>query len=380
MVPAAGGRTVSRMTAAAPFEVLIAGGGPAAIEAALTLRALAPGLRVEILCDTPDLVYRPLSVVEPFARPGARRYPLAWLAEHGVQVRDGTLDRVDVGRRVAFTATAEEIPYDALMVAIGARQHAAAPDALDFGGPAEAEAMHGLIQDVESGYVHSVAFWAPPGETWTLPIYELALQTAERANEMGADAVELTVTAAEARPLELFGDAASELVEGLLAAGGIRYLSGNEAPAAERRVALPLLEGRRLEGLPATEHGFLPVDGHGLVTGTRDVWAAGDGTDSPIKQGGLATQQAGAAARAIVAAAGLPVESTPFEPVLRAQLIAGRQTWFLRRRLNGFDLGQVSMRALWWPPTKIAGHYLGPYLAELEAAGHALRLEPEPLA
>jgi hypothetical protein len=116
------------------------------------------------------------------------------------------------------------------------------------------------------------------------------------------------------------------------------------------------------------------------VTGLDGVWAAGDGTDSLIKQGGLATQQAAAAARAIAATAGVRVETTPFEPVLRAILIAGREAWFLRRRLNGFDDGQVSKRALWSPSTKIAGHYLGSYITALEADGQARSLEPEPLA
>src|SRR6185503_10058200 len=51
-----------------PTNVLIAGGGPAALEAALALHRLA-GDRVAttLLAPEPNLTYRPLSVLSPFA-------------------------------------------------------------------------------------------------------------------------------------------------------------------------------------------------------------------------------------------------------------------------------------------------------------------------
>jgi sulfide:quinone oxidoreductase len=367
------------MTRVVPFRALIAGGGPAAIEAALALRELAPDVDVDLITAEAEFVYRPMSVVEPFARPGARRYELAGLADSGVTVHHGTLAGVDAPAHVAVAGDGAQLPYDALLVAIGAEGESIVPDALSFGGPDEAEAMHGLIQDVEGGYVPSVVFVAPAGGAWTLPIYELALQTAERAREMSLDDVKVTVVSEEPRPLDIFGEAASELIEGLFAKHGIGFVSGDEVPPAARRVAIPLLRGRRIDGLPSDGAGFLPVDGHAKVDGIDGVWGAGDGTDSTIKQGGLATQQAEVAARGIAAAAGVRVEGTPFEPVLRALMIAGRDGWFLRRRLNGFDPGQVSKRALWWPPTKIAGRYLGPFLERLDAE-HAVFPTPEALA
>src|SRR3954453_12027756 len=64
-----------------PFKVLIAGAGPAGLEAALALRDLA-GERVEITLLAPDdeLTYRPLSVAEPFSLATTRRYPLDTIA------------------------------------------------------------------------------------------------------------------------------------------------------------------------------------------------------------------------------------------------------------------------------------------------------------
>ena len=49
-----------------------------------------------------------------------------------------------------------------------------------------------------------------------------------------------------------------------------------------------------------------------------DIFAAGDATDQPVKQGGLATQQADAAAELIAAEAGARVTPQPFRRVLRA--------------------------------------------------------------
>jgi sulfide:quinone oxidoreductase len=96
------------------------------------------------------------------------------------------------------------------------------------------------------------------------------------------------------------------------------------------------------------------------------VFAAGDCADHAIKQGGLAAQQAGAAAAAIVADASGGPEPYAWDPVLRAMLIAPPSSYFLRRRLDGLDPGRASSRALWWPPAKIAGRELAGYLAGLD--------------
>ena len=61
-------------------------------------------------------------------------------------------------------------------------------------------------------------------------------------------------------------------------------------------IALPSLSGQRIDGVPQTRDGFVPVDRHGRVDGLPDVYAAGDITRFPVKQGGLAAQQADAAA------------------------------------------------------------------------------------
>ena len=135
--------------------------------------------------------------------------------------------------------------------------------------------------------------------------------------------------------------------------------------AADHVVALPRLEGPEIEGLPQDENGFLPTDRHGRVGELFDVYAAGDATTFPIKQGGLAAQQADAVARTIAAWAGAAVEPTPFRPVLRGELLTAGAPRFLRADPTGGrgDTSEVDFRPLWWPPGKIAGRYLAPFLA-----------------
>jgi len=127
-------------------------------------------------------------------------------------------------------------------------------------------------------------------------------------------------------------------------------------------IALPRLEGPWLEGLPCDRHGFLPIDDHCHVGGAQDVFAAGDATQFPLKQGGIATQQADTAAAGIAALAGAPVEPEPFRPVLRGLLMTGMAPRYLRSEPGGTS-SAVDTEALWWPPAKIVGKYLAPFLA-----------------
>jgi sulfide:quinone oxidoreductase len=84
------------------------------------------------------------------------------------------------------------------------------------------EQLHGLIQDVEGGSVHELAFISPTPMPWPLGLYELALMTAKRADDAN---VELSVTLAtpEAAPLAVFGSAASPVRR---AAAAIAALAG----------------------------------------------------------------------------------------------------------------------------------------------------------
>jgi sulfide:quinone oxidoreductase len=366
-----------------PTNVLIAGGGPAALEAALALHRLA-GERVVTTLLAPDreFNYRPLSVLEPFAAGGAIDYPIArFAADARFTHRLGSLASVDTAAHMVLTTDGEQLAYDVLVVAAGAVPVPPAKGQTAFDGSlTAAKALHGLVQDIEGGYTQRVTFVVPPGGAWPLPLYELALMLAERAFEMGVNP-ELHFVTLEDSPLALFGPEASREVAALLSSAGIvMHLSsrtdrlehghlhlapGGEELTVQRVVTLPRLKGPAIDGLPADGDGFLMTDRHGLVVGVEDVYAAGDVTAFPVKQGGLACQQADAAAEHIAARSGAELEPTPFSPVLRGMLLTERWSRFLRRDVEA-DESAVAGRALWWPPAKIAGRELAGYLQSLD--------------
>jgi len=362
-------------------RVLIAGGGVAALEAALALRALAEDrLSVELLAPEPLFWYRPLAVAEPFGLGEVRHFDLAELAAAaGATFSPGALTGLDVGSRLVQTSLGSSIPYDVLLVACGAVPTPAVSGALTFRGPADTERIRDLLGEIVAGQVRRVAFVVPWGAVWSLPIYELALMTAAYVAERELDHVELALVTPEDEPLQLFGRAGSEAVRELLDERGIAVQTGASAiefvggelrlvPAGsivtDRVVALPRLRGTRIDGLPQTVEGFVPVDAHGQVQGLADVFAAGDITSFPVKQGGIATQQADAAAEMIAANAGADLTPRPFRPVLRGLLLTGRQPRFLMHEITGGagDPSSASPEPLWWPPAKIVGHYLAPFL------------------
>jgi sulfide:quinone oxidoreductase len=102
------------------------------------------------------------------------------------------------------------------------------------------------------------------------------------------------------------------------------------------------------------------------VRGVDRVWAVGDMTSRPLKQGGLAAQQADVAAAGIAARlAGRDVRLRPFQPRLRGMLLTGEDPLFLERRPHAPPSSAASPDFLWWPVQKIAGRHLGPYLESL---------------
>jgi sulfide:quinone oxidoreductase len=365
---------------APPLRVVIVGGGVAALEALIALHELAgERVRTTLVAPEDDFTYRPLSVAVPFSLGHVERYPLDRVArDFGARLVRDTLESVDPEGRHVRTAGSEELRYDALVVAVGARTAPPFESGITFGEPGSRDALQGLLSDLEGGYAKRVAFVVPGGTSWPLPLYELALMTAAEVWGMGVDDAELTFVTSEQAPLHMFGSAGSDAVAGLLEAARIRFV-GSSYPAVDGRtltltpghrtiedqrvVTLPLLSGPGLPGLPADPDGFIPVDDHGLVQGLDGVYAAGDATTFPIKQGGIATQQADAAARAIAARAGAPVSPDPMRPVLRGMLLTGGAKQYLQHAVTGGQgEGEAATRALWWPPHKVAGRYLAPYL------------------
>jgi sulfide:quinone oxidoreductase len=373
-----------------PTNVTIVGGGVAALEAMIALRQLAAErVKINLVTPTPEWSYKPLAVAEPFGLGEVKRYDLVHIArDHGAAMHLAGVQAVMPDVHQLLTWDGRTLDYELLLLAIGAQPTVAIPGSVTVQGPGYTGRFRTVLHHLEQRRISSLAFAVPAAASWPLPLYELALMTAAHVAKLGLRGVELSLVTPEEEPLELFGPAASKAARELLAERGVTLHTGRYptdvrehellvtpagSVAADRVVSLPRLRGPFLPGLPHDPDGFIPTDLHGLVAGEVDVYAAGDATTCPIKQGGVATQQADAAAEAIAARAGADVDPRPFRPVLRGMLLTGASARYLRADVSGTagDSSSASDQALWWPPSKIAGHWLAPYLAlgheELEA-------------
>ncbi len=354
----------------------------AGLEALMALHDLGRDrVDLTLVAADPEFVYKPLLVAELFGVGRAGRRGLTTIArEFGARFVEQPMSRVIADRHVIVLANGVKVAYDALVVCVGALSRPAYQHALSFDGKGDPLALNGILADLEGGYSKQVTFIVPPGATWALPIYELALMTQRQAWGMGFDDVRCTVVTPEAAPLAIFGATASAAVTALLEKRGIQVIAGSYAREAAhkcfvltpgerplhpgRAVALPVPQGQRIEGLPNDDDGFIPVDDHSRVRGLDDVYAAGDGTNFPIKQGGIASQQADAAAEHIAARAGAALKPQPFRPVLYGKLLTGEAALYVRHDVRGGDGERdASHDHLWWPPHKISGRYVAPWWA-----------------
>jgi sulfide:quinone oxidoreductase len=363
-----------------PRHVVIVGGGVGALEALMALHDLGEHrLELTLVAPDDDFVLRPMSVAVPFSVGHVTRVPLAGVcARFGARRVQSAVAAVDPAAHELRCADGTRIAYDVLVLATGAAARPAYREALTFSDD-DPMLLSGLLRDIEQGYCPSLALVVPPSGSWTLPIYELALLIARHAHSAGVE-LDLHLVTPEPAPLAIFGRPASEAIAELLSAAGvtvhpdsygsvgrggrITLMPGDRTLTVRRVVALPIVDGRPLDGIPTDGHGFVAVDEHARALGLDDVYAVGDGADFPVKQGGLAAQQADAAARQIAADAGAAVEPEPFRPVLRGMLLTGAGREYLRGApAGGAGEGQASTEALWWPPAKVVGHYLAPWLA-----------------
>jgi sulfide:quinone oxidoreductase len=225
-----------------------------------------------------------------------------------------------------------------------------------------------------------MAFIVPPGCGWPLAAYELALMTREHlAGQDAEDGVSICIVTSEETPLELFGPDASAAVQRTLARSRIDVVTGALARAwragcleladgssvwADRAVALPIHRGPAIEGLPADARGFIHAGTDARVPGAADVWAVGDGTTHPVKQGGVACRQADVAAEGIAVGLGIPVEDPAGATSLSGWMWDGRRGQRLRADAGAADPGQGPPVPA-WPVAKVGGRFLAPFLRDL---------------
>jgi sulfide:quinone oxidoreductase len=371
-----------------PVSVVIAGSGFAALETALALRALAED-HVRLTFVSPEAVvrYRPAATSELFDGRPPRTYDLCTIADQlNASIHLARLESAAPQARQVRLSSGARLSYDALVLAIGSRARASIPGARTFRDQRDVPAFRALLTDVEAGRIAELVFAVPSGSSWPLPLYELALLAGEHAQQIGAE-LDIAVVSPEPQPLSVFGATGSRGVARLLEQQGIRFV-GSSAPTSVRRdgalelaaggalpadqvVTIPQLGAHRIVGIPASWWGFVPTDSYGRVEGLDDVYAAGDVTAFPVKQGGIAAQQADRIAHTIASRLGLPVKELDTRLILQAHLIGGPETLFLRTELDwqGRATDAVAShreRGAATARQKVLGRYLAPYLEQLD--------------
>jgi sulfide:quinone oxidoreductase len=368
------------------LHVVVAGGGFAAAEALLALRALSEDrVSIELVSPSPRLMFKPAATGGPFGASVIQEFDLRELAaEIGAAYRADTVEAVAPKASRLRLASGAVVHYDALVLATGVRAQAAVPGATTYRDHRDSATIARLLADLREGTARSVVFTAPAGIAWTLPLYELALLTAREIDDHDLLAT-ISLVTPEAAPLEVFGPDVSAAVAELLrdydvhfeasatprcvSRAGLELTDGGTAEA-DRVIAVPRLAGRQLSGVPADYSGFVATDERGRIEALDNVYAAGDMTHFPIKQGGLATQQADVIAAELARQAGADVAPMPVRHVLRTQLLGPHPPLFLYveldadgRPLPSADAPPLSTEPPWWPAAKLVGRYLSPWMA-----------------
>src|SRR5215210_5689895 len=225
------------------MHVVVAGGGFAAAELLLALRALAEDrVSLEVVAPSPRLMFKPAATGNPFGASSVEEYDLRELADEV-----GAAYRADAVEAVAPQVTRLRLTsgavagYDALALATGARPTAAVPGATTYRDHRDSSAIGRLLEDLRAGKVRSVVFTAPAGVAWTLPLYELALLTAREIDEHELFTT-VTLVTPEAAALQVFGAAVSTAVRALLV-DRLVHLVPSARPRSVSREGLELSDG-----------------------------------------------------------------------------------------------------------------------------------------
>lgn len=309
-------------------HVVVVGGGSAATEVVLVLREHRTAVRVTVVAPEPEMDLAALPVAGPFAAPAGRQ-DLATIAKDvGADLVQGRAVAVDAHRHRVHLDGGRALAYDVLVLAVGASPRQTIERALTLQG----EPGRVAVERVLAERAPVIDFVNPPGVTRTLALYELAIHAGDEARAREID-VALRIVTPERAPLSAFGESTTLAVGAMLDAAGVAFEGGasvfegldgllrvNDAQTIlpdARTVALPVLDGPSLPGVPATADGFIPVDAHGAVPGLSDVYAVGDATACALKHVDVAGAQAATVADVLAARAGIAVTPVPWTATVR---------------------------------------------------------------
>ncbi|MDX1532238.1 MAG: FAD-dependent oxidoreductase [Rhodothermales bacterium] len=311
---------------ATPEHVVVLGGGFAGLETAFLLRhRLRDRVRLTLVSDRPDFLFRPNTIYVPFGLdPDALRIPLAEPARRqDIAVVQGVVRDVDPVRRRVEVEGRAPIAYDRLVIATGADMR---PDEVPGLGehantiwtPRQMQRLGRelgrIVERGRKGEPTRLLFLIPPNNKCAGPLYEMVFMVDTHLRREGVrDHVAMTWATAEGSYIAAFGPRLHEVVVEEFAERGVEGHTGlvvEEVTPEEVRfkggdrigydslVAFPPYVARvRYGAFPTDDRGFLATAFRTRqVEGHEGVYAPGDAGDFPVKQAFLAFLQADAAA------------------------------------------------------------------------------------
>ena len=361
-------------------HVVVAGAGVAGLETALALQALAPEhVSVELIAPEDEFVYRPLAVAEPFHVGEVRRFPLARLVEAaGAELRNGVLAGVRPDEKLAVLADGKTVEYDVVVLALGARPLAAVPGALTFRGlPEDSEELARLLERVTTRDLRRLVFAVPDG-------LDLAV-AALRARHADGRVPLRAPDARRAHDRHSRGAAARTVRDGGERGDGTSARDTRDRPPRRRRSPLRSKTARSSSRTAAQSPRTLSSHcrswrGHPSTGSPRTNAASSAPTSTAASPSSpTCTRQAISHSPRSSRAASQPRKPTPSPR--RSPPMQGRRCSRARAGRSCADCSSpgscrgscvtrkrapslVDTQPLWWPPGKIVGRYLSPFLAE----------------
>jgi sulfide:quinone oxidoreductase len=330
---------------AAKPQILILGGGFAALEAAFLLRMrLHDQVGIRVVSDQDAFVFRPNSIYVPFgAEPASLLTGLARpLARRRIAFEHGRVGEVDADARFVGLRDGQRFRYDKLIVATGADTHAGEVPGLEQHAATiwtpqsmleVRRRFHEARDAARRGERPRVLFLVPPNNKCSGPLYEIVFmfETWLR-REHARDGVEIAWSTYEHGFIQAFGPRLHEVVRDQFAtrgidghtdeavtevrAGEVVYADGATRGYDHLIAFPPYVAAVDYPGFARDERGFLATDlATRLVQGHDDVYAPGDAGDFPIKQAFLAFLQADTVAEHIAAEVTGRAFESPFDPV-----------------------------------------------------------------
>lgn len=298
-------------TSPAPLRIVVAGGGIAGAEVALTLSMGLRDVDVTLVGQWPSVRILPDLVYVPFhVAPRRVDVPLSSLLPFGVSSIEAGIERVDVESKRLVTSVGD-VHYDVLVAAPGClprgwsnRSLRSLRDALRIQGELER-----VVHAAQAGERRTITIRAESDDSWTAPACEFALLlgTWIRAQRLEHRVETLYVTG-DSSAFEWFGPEGEQVVTDAMRRNDIHVATSVpfgrfDALDGDMVVDFGSLSPRVIDGLPGRgASGWYETDSHMQVA--PDTFVVGDAVNSPYRTGFATAWEA----RRVLAALGGDVE------------------------------------------------------------------------